>query len=65
MIRILCVMFAIMVLTGCERKGEMERTGERLDEIGENIKDGENPLRKKGAMEKAGETIDKSIDSQK
>ena len=62
MVRILCVMFAIMVLSGCERKGEMEKVGERLDKIGENIRDGENPLKKKGPMEKAGEAIDKAVD---
>jgi hypothetical protein len=65
MIRILFVMLAVMMVSGCERKGPMERTGERLDEIGENIKEGESPLKKKGPMEKAGEAIDDSVEGNK
>jgi hypothetical protein len=65
MIRILLVMLAVMMVSGCERKGPMERTGERLDEIGENSKEGDSLLKKRGAMEKAGEAIDDSIDGKK
>ena len=41
--------------------GPFERTGERMDEIGDNIKEGRAPLHKKGAMEKTGEAIDDMV----
>ena len=54
---------ALAISFGCEtrRKGPLERAGERTDEIIDNVKDGENPLRRKGTMEKAGEAIDDEL----
>ncbi len=46
----------------CRKQGPMEKAGERVDEIADNVKDGESPLKKKGAMEKAGEAIDDTLE---
>ena len=48
----------IFALTSCQDKNSAENAGERVDEIIDNIKDGDPPLKNKGAMEKAGEFID-------
>jgi len=48
-------------LAGCERAGPVERAGERADEIVDNVRDGDPPLKKKGAMEKVGESIDEAV----
>lgn len=50
-------------LLGCQEKGSAEKAGERVDEIIDNVKDGENPLKQKGTMEKVGESIDDTIKS--
>ena len=39
----------------------MERAGSRVDEIADNVRDGDPPLKKKGAMERAGESIDDAL----
>ena len=60
----LCLLLVGSVMvTGCQKKGPMERAGERVDEIGDNISEGENPLRKKGPIEKAGEAIDDAVNN--
>jgi|688.fasta_scaffold2491519_1 hypothetical protein len=48
---------------GCQKanEGKLERAGEKVDEAIENIKDGENPLKKKGPMEKLGESVDEQV----
>lgn len=58
-------MFLSLTIVACHhhRSGPMERAGERLDEIGDNIQEGKNPLHKKGKMEKAGEAIDDAVGS--
>lgn len=55
------------VVFGCteRRKGPMERAGERIDEIGDNIRDGDAPLKKKGPLEKAGESIDDTLNGRR
>ena len=62
LIRILLVsLFAITFAVGCQKAGPLERAGERTDEVIDNIKEGDAPLKKKGPLEKAGESIDKTI----
>ncbi len=59
---LVCVVTAILIgPMGCQQKGPVERAGERLDEVIDNVKDGDSPLKEKGRMEKIGESIDKSI----
>ncbi len=62
MIQITCVTILLLLITSCNRQGSVENAGERMDEIVDNVKEGENPLKKKGAGEKLGEAIDESID---
>lgn len=57
------IALAILGLIGCQEKGSVEKTGARIDEIVDNIKDGDAPLKKKGAMEKMGESIDETLDT--
>lgn len=47
-------------LTACERKGPVERAGEKVDNAIEKAKDKLDP---KGPAEKAGEKIDKALDN--
>jgi len=49
-----------LTLFACQPKGGGEKAGERADEVIDNIKDGEAPLKEKGAMEKTGEFFDDS-----
>lgn len=51
----------MMIFTGCQEKGPLEKSGERADEIVDNIKDGDPILHKKGALEKAGEAVDETV----
>lgn len=53
--------FSLLTLTACQKEGSFERAGDRVDEIGDNIKEGENPLKKKGPMEQAGEAVDEAV----
>jgi hypothetical protein len=46
-----------------ERKGPAEKAGERIDEIADNVREGDPALKKKGAMERTGEAIDDAIGS--
>lgn len=64
--RTLNILFSCLLIasaaSGCaERKGPMERAGERIDEIGDNIRDGDAPLKHKGPLERAGESIDDTL----
>jgi hypothetical protein len=51
-----------IVSVGCTRQeGPLERAGKRVDEIGDNIAEGDPPLKKRSAFEKAGESVDKAL----
>ena len=52
---------AFALLGACREPGGAEKAGQRVDEIVDNVKEGENPLKKKGPAEKLGENIDESI----
>jgi hypothetical protein len=56
-IRCAVVVLLIGVL-GCQQKGPIESAGERVDEVVDNVKHGDAPLKEKGQMEKLGESID-------
>ena len=56
---------ALMTLIGCTERGPVEKAGERMDEVIDNVKHGDAPLKEKGAMEKVGESIDDSLKSNK
>ena len=58
------LLVTLLLLCGCpsRREGPAERAGERVDEIVDNVREGDAPLKKKGAMERAGESIDRAID---
>ncbi|MEP2775517.1 MAG: hypothetical protein ABJQ29_03900 [Luteolibacter sp.] len=45
-------------VTSCEKKGPAETTGEKIDEVVEDIQDSVDP---KGPMEKAGEKVDEAL----
>lgn len=47
-----------MVVTGCEKKGPAEQTGEKIDNAGQKIKDAIDPP---GPVEKAGRAVDKAV----
>jgi hypothetical protein len=44
---------------GCDDEGPAERTGEKLERLGEKIEDKVDP---KGPLEKAGDKIDEAVD---
>lgn len=50
-----------MTLLGCQEKGPVEKAGERVDEVIDNVKHGDAPLKEKGPIEKMGESIDDSL----
>jgi len=57
-----CLIAAGLIgLLGCQEKGPVEKAGERVDEVIDNVKHGDAPLKQKGAAEKVGESIDDSI----
>lgn len=53
---------AFLVLCSCQEKGAVEKAGERADEIVDNVKHGEPPLKKKGPIEKIGQSIDETLE---
>ena len=53
---------SINFTTACQKAGPAERAGERADEIVDNVKEGEAPLKKKKTGEKVGEAIDEALD---
>jgi hypothetical protein len=59
---VVIVATALFILIGCQEKGAVEKTGARIDEIVDNIEDGDPALKRKGPMEKMGESIDETID---
>lgn len=58
----LCLVAVILIgWIGCQQKGPVQEAGERVDEIVDNVKDGDSPFKHKGPMEKLGESVDDSI----
>jgi hypothetical protein len=60
-VMMLAAAIALLGLTGCTGKGPMQKTGERVDEIVDNVEKGDPPLKKKGPMEKMGDSIDDAM----
>ena len=62
---LICTFMLLSVATtvGCStrEKGPYEKAGEKVDEIADDIAEGDNPFRKKGPAEKTGEKIDDAI----
>ena len=52
----------MMFMFGCKQQGRSEAAGERVDEIIDNVKEGEAPLKHKGPVERLGESVDKMVD---
>lgn len=57
----LIFLIALVGSFGCQEKGRAEKAGEKVDEMVDNVKEGENILKKKGPAEKLGESIDESV----
>jgi len=51
--------FLVAALGGCERKGPMERAGEKVDKAVEDLQEA---TRKEGPAERAGKKIDKATE---
>lgn len=49
-------------LIGCQEKGPAEKAGERVDEVVDNVAEGDPPLKEKGPMEEMGESIDEAAE---
>ncbi len=58
---IVILVIFLIGFVGCSEKGSAEKAGERMDEIIDNVKEGELPLKEKGTLEKMGESIDESV----
>jgi len=57
------VLAAVLVVAYVRKdKGPMEKAGERVDEIVDNIGKGEPPLQENGLLEKAGRAVYKAIE---
>jgi outer membrane lipoprotein-sorting protein len=62
---LICITAAAAVcLLGCQEKGAAAKAGERMDEVVDNVKRGDAPLKEKGAMEKMGDSIDDTLKSE-
>lgn len=56
-----CLVIVILFgLIGCQEKGAVEKAGERVDEVIDNVQHGDSPLKEKGPLEKLGESVDDS-----
>ena len=63
---ILVTVIAALGFASCTHKqGPIEKAGERIDEVVDNVSEGKYPLHKKGTMEKAGEDIDEALGNDK
>lgn len=61
---VLGVFLLATVSAGCERReGGAEQAGERVDEVVDNIQEGEPPFKEKGTAEKVGESIDDALNT--
>ena len=59
---VICMAVVSLIgVLGCQEKGAGEKAGERIDEVIDNVKHGDAPLKEKGALEKMGESIDDSM----
>ena len=58
---LLLAALSLTACLGCHKQGPLESAGNRADEIVDNVREGEPPLKKKGTMEKAGESLDDAI----
>lgn len=56
---LLAAVFPALALAGCSEKGPAEKTGEKLDNIVEEVKDKIDPA---GPAEKAGRKIDDAVE---
>ena len=52
-------------LVACQQKSSAEKAGERVDDIVDNVKHGETPLKNKGPVEKLAESIEDSVPDKK
>lgn len=60
---VLSALLALSFVTACvKEEGPLERAGKRVDEIGDNVAEGDPILKKKGPVEKAGEAVDEAFD---
>ena len=60
--KLLILTFSSFFIFGCNKNnGPFEKTGERMDEIQDNVEKGKPILHKSGPLEKAGEAIDESL----
>ena len=59
----------LVLLPGCEKKGDAEKAGEKIDNaiesVKEKVEEAKDSLTNKGPAEKAGEKIDKAIENAK
>ncbi len=59
----------LVLLPGCEKKGDAEKAGEKIDNaiesVKEKVEEAKDSLTNKGPAEKAGEKIDKVIENAK
>lgn len=63
---IICAIFGCAGFAmGCAEKGPFEKSGERMDEVIDNAKEGDPLLKRKGTAEKIGEAIDETVDDVK
>lgn len=62
--KLVSILILGLFVTACHTReaGPMERAGERVDEIADNVAEGRNPLHKKSPIEKLGESIDEATD---
>lgn len=52
--------FCLICSVACKTEGPAERTGSKIDNAIDNIKEGEDPFKEKGVFEKVGEDIDQA-----
>lgn len=58
---VLLLGIALIGMIGCQDKGPIQPAGERTDEIIDNVKHEDAPLKEKGALEKAGKSVDETL----
>ncbi len=64
LIKFLMFFLCLIAIASCKKEGPVEKAGSRIDEIADNVADGEAPLKEKGALEKAGESADDMLDGE-
>ncbi len=53
---------ALISMLACQQKGSVEKAGEKVDEVIDNVSKGDAPLKKKGVIEKTAESIEDAVD---